>query len=121
MLDFPYRYTRKFSDAVRTTFRSIRHRNYRLFFFGQIVSLIGTWLQNTALAWLVYQITKDARALGLMSFLGAIPVLILGVYAGTVADEYPKRRIIIWTQSLLGVSAIALAIFVWAGVTNILV
>ena len=119
MLDLPLRYTRKFSDTVRTTFRSIRHRNYRLFFFGQCISLIGTWLQNTALAWLVYDLTRDARALGIMSFLGAVPVLFLGAYAGTVADEYPKRRVLMWTQSLLGTFAIVLAIFIWSGVTAI--
>ncbi|MBS1904461.1 MAG: MFS transporter [Bacteroidetes bacterium] len=113
MLELPIRYTHKFTDAVRITFRAIRHRNYRLFFFGQCISLIGTWLQNTALSWLVYQITHDARALGIMSFLGAVPVLFLGAYAGTVADEYSKRRILIWTQSLMGVLAIALAAFVW--------
>jgi MFS family permease len=103
----------KFSDLFRTTFRSIRHRNYRLFFLGQCVSLIGTWLQNTALAWLVYSITKDSRALGLMGFLGAVPILFLGVFAGTIADEYPKRKIILITQSLLAVFAFMLAFFVW--------
>src|SRR5947207_986415 len=102
----------KFSDLVRTTFSSIRHRNYRLFFFGQCVSLIGTWLQNTALSWLVYSLTRDSRALGIMSFLGAVPVLLLGAYAGTIADEFSKRKILIWTQSLLGIFAIALAVFV---------
>ncbi len=109
----------KFSDLARTTFSSIRHRNYRLFFFGQCISLIGTWLQNTALAWLVYTITRDSRALGLMSFLGAVPILFLGVYAGTVADEFPKRKIIIITQSLLGVFAFLLAFFVWQNWTAI--
>ena len=109
----------KFSDLIRTTFRSIRHRNYRLFFFGQCISLIGTWLQNTALAWLVYDITRDSRALGLMGFLGAVPVLFLGVYAGTVADEFPKRKIIIITQSLLGVFAFVLAFLVWQHLTAI--
>src|SRR5439155_18961240 len=94
--------TQSFKDIFLSTFRSIRHRNYRLFFSGQCISLIGTWLQNTALAWLVYQITRDSRALGLMSFLGAVPVLFLGVYAGTIADEFPKRKILIITQSLLG-------------------
>ena len=54
----------KLSELFRNTFRSVRHRNYRLFFFGQCISLIGTWLQNTALAWLVYTITKDSRVLG---------------------------------------------------------
>src|SRR5690348_4392997 len=119
MLDFPQRYSRKFRETVFETFRSIRHRNYRLFFFGQCISLIGTWLQNTALSWLVYSITRDSRALGLMSFLGAVPVLFLGAYAGTVADEYPKRRILIFTQSSLGITAILLALFVGIGWTEV--
>jgi len=119
-MDFSsYNPVAKFSDLFRTTFRSIRHRNYRLFFLGQCISLIGTWLQNTALAWLVYTITKDSRALGLMSFLGAVPILFLGVYAGTVADEFPKRKIIIITQSLLGLTAFLLAFFVWQNWTAI--
>jgi len=109
----------KFSEIFRDTFRSIRHRNYRLFFFGQCVSLIGTWLQNTALAWLVYTITKDSRALGVMSFLGAVPILFLGVYGGTFADEFPKRKIIIITQSLLAMFAFLLAFFVWQNWTAI--
>jgi MFS family permease len=113
------KYIHKFSDVVRTTFSSIRHRNYRLFFTGQIISLIGTWLQNTALAWLVYTITHDARALGLMSFLGAVPVLLLGAYAGTIADEYPKRRILIITQSSAGILALVLALCVWQGWTSL--
>ncbi len=119
MLVIPERYSKPFLDAVRTTFSSIRHRNYRLFFFGQCISLVGTWLQNTALAWLVYQLTHDSRALGLMSFLGAVPILLFGIYAGTVADEYPKRTILIWTQSFAGIFAIALAIFVGLGWTQI--
>lgn len=119
MLELPIKYTHKFTDAVRITFSAIRHRNYRLFFFGQCISLIGTWLQNTALSWLVYEITRDPRALGIMSFLGAIPVLILGAFAGTVADEYSKRRILLWTQSLMGVLAVALAIFVWVGIRDV--
>ncbi|MEP7233787.1 MAG: MFS transporter [Ignavibacteriota bacterium] len=107
------------SDLFFSTFRSIRHRNYRLFFFGQSVSLIGTWLQNTALAWLVYQITRDSRALGLMGFLGAVPILLLGAYAGTIADEFPKRKIIILTQSLLGIFAFVLAFLVWQNWTAV--
>ena len=111
--------TQSFSDIFLSTFRSIRHRNYRLFFFGQSVSLVGTWLQNTALAWLVYDITRDSRILGLMGFLGAVPILFLGAYAGTVADEFPKRKIIILTQSLLAVLAFVLAFFVWQNWTAI--
>src|SRR5471032_3367856 len=77
------------------TFRSLRHRNYRLFFFGQLISLIGTWLQNTALAWLVWSITHDSMTLGVISFLGSIPILFLSIFTGTIADEHPKRRILV--------------------------
>lgn len=112
-------YGDKTEDFIRYTFRSLRHRNYRLFFSGQVVSLVGTWLQNTALSWLVYSLTRDARALGLMSFLGAVPVLLLGAYAGTIADEFPKRKIIIITQAFAGIFALMLAVFVWQDMTSI--
>src|SRR5687767_5777204 len=112
-------YAQKFWGFVGTTFRSVRHRNYRLFFMGQSVSLIGTWLQNTALSWLVYSITQDSRALGIMSFLGSVPVLLIGIYAGTIADEYPKRKIIMITQSLAGLFALVMALVVWQGWTTI--
>jgi MFS family permease len=95
------------------TFRSLRHRNYRLFFFGQLISLIGTWLQNTALAWLVWSITKDSMTLGIISFLGSIPILFLSIYSGTVADEHPKRRILVITQAAAGVQAVLLAVAIW--------
>src|SRR5690242_16438345 len=108
---------RKLKQAPRSilsqTFRSLRRRNYRLFFFGQMISLIGTWLQNTALAWLVWSITHDSMTLGIMGFLGSIPVLFLSIFAGTVADEYPKRRILIITQSAAGIQAVLLAVAMW--------
>lgn len=103
------------TNLLSGTFQSLRHRNYRLFFFGQLISLIGTWLQNTALAWLVYSLTKNAMTLGLVSFLGSIPVLFFSIYAGTFADEHPKRRILIWTQAAAGVQAILLAVAIWTG------
>jgi MFS family permease len=103
------------------TFRSLRHRNYRLFFIGQLISLIGTWLQNTALAWLVYSLTKNAMTLGIMSFLGSIPVLFLSIFAGTFADENPKRRILVITQASAAVQAILLAIAIWTHSVTVIV
>ena len=103
------------------TFRSLRHRNYRLFFFGQLISMIGTWLQNTALSWLVWSITHDSMTMGLMSFLGSIPVLFLTVYAGTLADERPKRTILIMTQVAAGVQAILLAVAIWTHSESVIV
>lgn len=116
-LPFQSTLTRLLSD----TFRSLRHRNYRLFFFGQLVSLIGTWLENTAFSWLVYSLTKDSMALGIMGFLGSIPVLLLSVIAGTVADEYPKRRLLIITQAAAGGISIALAGYLWTGNSSIVI
>jgi MFS family permease len=109
------------SHLFSDTFRSLRHRNYRLFFTGQLVSLIGTWLENTAFSWLVYSLTKDSIALGIMGFLGSIPVLLLSVIAGTVADEYPKRKILIITQAASGGISIALAGYLWTGSTSMIV
>lgn len=103
------------------TFRSLRHRNYRLFFIGQLISLIGTWLQNTALSWLVYSITKDPMMLGIMSFLGSIPILFLSLIAGTVADEHPKRRILVITQASAAVQAILLAVAIWTHSVTVIV
>jgi MFS family permease len=114
---------KKISDAstryVTTTFRSLRHWNYRLFFFGQLISLIGTWLQNTALGWLVYSMTHDARTLGIMSFIGSAPILFLSIIAGTVADEYSKRKILIMTQAMSGLLAVALAVALWTDTISI--
>ncbi|MDP4200056.1 MAG: MFS transporter [Bacteroidota bacterium] len=108
-------------NLLSGTFRSLRHPNYRLFFFGQLISLIGTWLQNTALAWLVYSLTKNAMTLGIVSFLGSIPVLFFSVLAGTFADEHPKRRILVWTQAAAGVQAILLAVAIWTGNATVVV
>jgi MFS family permease len=83
--------------------------------------LIGTWLENTAFSWLVYSLTKDSMALGVMGFLGSIPVLLLSVIAGTVADEYPKRRLLIITQAAAGGISIALAGYLWTGNSSIVI
>ena len=82
-------------------FRALRHRNYRLFFFGQLISLIGTWMQTVAQAWLVLQLAgQDADLmLGLTSALQFAPVLLLSVVGGALADRLPKRNVLIATQA----------------------
>ncbi len=117
----PIAIKRSIFGLLSGTFRSLRHRNYRLFFIGQTISLIGTWLQNTALAWLVWSLTKDSMILGIMSFLGSIPVLFLSIFAGTFADENPKRRILVITQAAAGVQAILLAIAIWTHSATVIV
>jgi MFS family permease len=80
--------------------RAFRHRNYRLFFGGQLVSLVGTWMQQVAQAWLVLELTNDPLILGLTTALAFLPVLILGLFGGLIADALPKRPTLITTQAI---------------------
>jgi MFS family permease len=92
--------------------RALRHRNYRLFFSGQIISLVGTWMQNIAQSWLVYRLTGSSLLLGLVGFAGQIPVFLLSPVGGVFADRHSRHRIVIATQ----VSAMLLA-FVLSALT----
>jgi MFS family permease len=92
-------------------YRSLRHRNYRLFFAGQLVSLVGTWMQTVAQAWLVLQLTNgNPFALGLVAAAQFLPVLAFGLFGGLIADGLPKRMTLVGTQ--LAAMALALALFV---------
>jgi MFS family permease len=91
-------------------FSALRHRNFRLWFIGQMVSLVGTWMQSVAQGWLVYQITGSRLALGTISFLGAFPTLFLMLPAGAIADRIPKRRLLLATQSLMMACAFILSL-----------
>src|SRR5881398_3051690 len=102
----------------RTTFRALRHRNYRLFFYGQLVSLIGTWMQQTAMSWFVYEITNSKFLLGAVAAIGSAPMMLFSVWGGSLADLYPKRSILITTQTAQMICAFLLAIGVWAGFAN---
>ncbi len=92
---------------------ALAHRNFRLFFFGQGVSLIGTWMQSVALGWLVLEITNSPFAVGLNQALRSLGVLVFALYAGVVVDRVDKRRLIVWTQVLQMLEALALALLVW--------
>src|SRR5271157_1554300 len=92
-----------------TMFRALRHRNYRLFFSGQIVSLVGTWMQSVAQSWLVYRLTGSSLLLGLVGFAGQIPVFLLAPIGGVVADRYARHRIVIATQTSAMVLAFVLS------------
>jgi len=95
--------------SLPSTFAALKHRNYRLFFFGQLTSLIGTWMQNVAQAWLVYQLTDSPFFLGLVTFASGVPVLTLSLWAGVVVDRVPKRRLLLVTQTVMMVLAFILA------------
>ena len=86
--------------ALSNGSRAFRHRNYRLFFGGQLVSLVGTWMQQVAQAWLVLELTSDPLILGLVTALAFLPVLILGLFGGLIADALPKRKTLIGTQTV---------------------
>ncbi|HEX4791422.1 MAG TPA: MFS transporter, partial [Actinospica sp.] len=94
----------------RDTFSSLRIRNYRTYFYGQSVSLVGTWMQMTAQAWLVLTLTHSATALGLVTALQALPVLLLGPYGGVIADRSDKLRLMTVLQSVMGVQALLLGL-----------
>jgi MFS family permease len=95
--------------------RGLRRRNLQLFFGGQVVSLIGTWMQSVALQWLVWRLTFDPRALGAVTFLGQFPVLLFGAIGGSVADRLPRRPLVIATQVGAALQAGALAAVTLAG------
>lgn len=89
--------------------RALRHRNFRLFFAGQSVSLVGTWMQQVGVGWLAYELTRDAFLIGVVSFAGQVPGLVLLPLAGVFLDRWNKHRLILITQVLLLVQALALA------------
>ena len=99
----------------RHTFRALRHRNYRLFFWGQLVSLIGTWMQQTAMSWFVYQITNSKLLLGTVAAVGSAPMMLFSIWGGSLADLYPKRSIIVATQTAQMICAFLLAAGAWSG------
>lgn len=94
-------------------FPALKHRNFKLFWIGQIISLVGTWMQNAALGWLVYLITKDRLLLGVMTAVQFTPLLIFSLFAGIIIEKYPKRRIIILTQTLQLITALLLFLLVF--------
>ena len=99
--------------------RSLKHKNYRLFFGGQIISLTGSWMQQVALSWLVYRITGSAFILGLVGFSSQIPILILSPIAGVLIDRMNKHRIIIATQILLMLQAFLLTFLIFSNVVEV--
>ena len=104
-----------FIKNLKYSFRALHHRNYQLFFFGQGVSLIGTWMQRIAMSWLIYQLTGSAFLLGVVTFLNQIPTFLLAPIAGVYADRWDRKKTLIITQALSMIQALALAILVLGG------
>jgi MFS family permease len=103
----------------RSLLRALSHRNFRLYFAGQSISLIGTWMQQIALAWLAYRFGNSAMLLGLVGFCTQIPVFVLGPLAGVVADRVNRHRLIILTQTLAMLQAFLVAFLTLSGLIEI--
>jgi MFS family permease len=102
-------------SRTSSVFTALRHRDFRLFLGGQLVSQCGTWVQTVAQGWLVLQLTNSALAVGLVTALGSFPILLLTLYGGVVADRVDKRRLVIVLQSLMLCEALALAVLTHQG------
>src|SRR5512139_2056754 len=104
------------STRTPRTFRSLQHRNYQLYFAGQLISVAGTWMQTVAQAWLVYQLSHSELMLGVVGFAAAIPALLVSPWAGVVVDRVNKRNLIVVTQASSMVLAFILAALTFTGV-----
>ncbi len=102
-------------EGLKHIFRALRYRNYRLYFGGQSISLIGTWMAKTAMSWLVYRLTNSAFLLGIVGFTSHIPTFILGAFSGVFVDRFSRLRILIATQSLYAIQTFILAFLVLSG------
>src|SRR6266540_6452313 len=107
------------TSAGQRLTRALQHRNFRLFFGGQSISLVGTWLTRVATSWLVYRLTGSALLLGLASFAGQVPTFLLAPFAGVLIDRADRHRILVATQSVSLVQSALLAVFALGGTITV--
>lgn len=105
-------------NLLQQTFKAFQYRNYRLWFFGQLVSLFGTWMQNTAQGFLVYELTGSPAYLGVVGFAAGVPAWLFMLYGGVIADRYPRRTIMVVTQTMMMSLAFILATLTYFGVVQ---
>jgi len=110
---------RESASGWLAAFRALRHRNFRLFFAGQLTSLTGTWMQTVAQSWLVLKLTNSPLMLGVVTFANYLPILIVALFAGVVVDHVDRRRLIIVAQVLMMLSALVLAALTWSGAVRV--
>src|SRR6476659_7845526 len=99
--------------SFRKTFSALKHRNFRLFFTGQLISFTGSWMTTTAQGWLVYQLTGSKALLGVVAAAASAPMLVFSTWGGWIADRYPKRSVIVATQFALMFISLAMAALVF--------
>jgi MFS family permease len=110
----------RFGVGARRTFSSLQSsRSFRLYFVGQVISVIGTWMNATATAWLVWRLTGSGVALGVNTGLLFLPILLLGAFGGVIADRFDKRKILMWTQAAQAASSVALFALVFTDVVTL--
>jgi MFS family permease len=105
--------------GISHAWRALRHRNFRLFFGGQTISLIGTWMTRIATSWLVYRLTKSPLLLGTVGFVGQIPTFLLAPIAGVIVDRMDRRKVLVWTQALAMIQSLLLAVLTLTHLINI--
>lgn len=110
---------KKLNKNIFSTFRAFQHRNYQLFFAGQGISLIGTWIQQIAISWLIYTMTKSPLLMGIITFTGSIPSLFVSPFAGVLIDRINKYHSLIIVQAIFMIEALILAILTMAGVVQV--
>ena len=111
--------TSRAGSSVSHAWRALQHRNFKLFFFGQSISVVGTWMTRVATSWLVYQLTHSALLLGLVSFSGQIVSFALGPLAGVWVERLNRRKLLVWTQAAAAVQSLALAALALAHVITL--
>src|SRR3954468_7620111 len=104
--------------SFRKTFSAFQHRNFRLYFIGQLISFTGTWMTTTAQGWLVYQLTGSKALLGVVAAAASAPMLIFATWGGWLADRYPKRSVVVCTQISSMILSLAMAALVWTKVVQ---
>jgi MFS family permease len=108
-----------FKGQLGQTFRALSHKNFKLFVSGQSLSLIGTWIQQVAVTWLVYRLTNSAMMLGIVGFSGQLPLFVIAPFAGVLADKANRHKLLLYTQSLALVQALVLSFLVFTDVIQI--
>ncbi len=115
---------KRFSPNIRTrftltnTFAALQHPNYKLWFWGQMISLFGSWMHSTALAFLIFELTKSPAFLGYAGFAGGIPAWLFTFYGGVIADRFPRRTILIYIQSFMMIMAFTLAVMTFTEIVE---
>src|ERR1044072_4012662 len=119
LIDQPNNLPKPTTGGLAFMLRALNHRNYKLFFSGQSISLIGTWMTRIATSWLVYRMTNSALLLGIVGFAGQIPSFILAPFAGVIVDRWNRHRLLIVTQLLALLQSLAMSILALTGIINI--